>query len=153
MGTTSASTTNFEFTMGSLVMTKEFAHILRISNTNVDGRRKIAHALTAIKGIGLRYATLCLKKADIDVSKRAGELSPEEIERIMTVVTHPRQFKIPICSSTAARTLPLARTRTRSRTRSMCTCATTSAPEEDPLAPRSPTLGASRCAVSTPRAL
>ena len=77
-------------------MTKEFTHILRISNTNVDGRRKIAHALTAIKGIGLRYATLCLKKADIDVSKRAGELSPEEIERIMTVVTHPRQFKIPI---------------------------------------------------------
>ena len=29
----------------------EFQHILRICNTNVDGRRKIPFALTAIKGM------------------------------------------------------------------------------------------------------
>ena len=50
----------------------------------------------AIKGIGQRYADLCLKKADIDLTRRAGELSPEEIERVMTVVQNPRQFKIPV---------------------------------------------------------
>jgi len=80
----------------SLVTTTEFTHILRISNTNVDGRRKIGHALTAIKGIGRRYANLCLKKADVDIHKRAGECTPAEIERVMTVVQNPRQFKIPI---------------------------------------------------------
>lgn len=81
---------------GSLVSTADFVHILRISNTNVDGRRKIGHALTAIKGIGRRYANLCIKKADVDIHKRAGECSTAEIDRIMTVVQNPRQFKIPI---------------------------------------------------------
>jgi hypothetical protein len=28
--------------------------------------------------------------------RSAGELTPEEIERVMTVVTHPRQYKIPV---------------------------------------------------------
>ena len=82
--------------MGSLVATKEFTHILRISNTNVDGRRKIAAAIGSIRGLGRRYAIVCCRKADIDLSKRAGELSTEEIDRIMTVVTHPRQYKIPV---------------------------------------------------------
>lgn len=52
-------------------------------------------ALTSIKGIGRRFSNLICKKADIDLDKRAGELSEEEIERIMTIINNPRQFKIP----------------------------------------------------------
>merc|ERR1711928_56316 len=33
--------------------------------------------------------------ADIDMSKRAGELSEEEVERIITIISNPRQYKIP----------------------------------------------------------
>lgn len=36
-------------------------------------------AVTAIKGVGRRYANVVLKKADIDLTKRAGELSEEEV--------------------------------------------------------------------------
>ena len=36
-----------------------------------------------------------LKKADIDLTKRAGELSEEEIEKIVTIMQNPRQYKIP----------------------------------------------------------
>lgn len=36
-------------------------------------------ALTAIKGIGRRYSNIVLKKADVDLSKRAGELTEEEV--------------------------------------------------------------------------
>jgi len=80
----------------SLVFTEQnFQHILRIANTNVDGRQKIMFALISIKGIGRRFANVVLKKADIDMNKRAGELSNEEIEKIITVIQHPRQFKIP----------------------------------------------------------
>ena len=34
-------------------------------------------------------------QADIDMSKRAGELSEEEVERIITIISNPRQYKIP----------------------------------------------------------
>merc|ERR1712077_147635 len=79
----------------SLVIPQNFQHILRVMNTNIDGKRNIMFAITAIKGIGRRYANIVLKKADIDLSKRAGELSEEEVEKIVTIMSNPRQYKIP----------------------------------------------------------
>lgn len=63
----------------SLVLPEKFQHILRILNTNIDGKQKIMFAVTSIKGVGRRYANVVLKKADIDLTKRAGELSEEEV--------------------------------------------------------------------------
>jgi hypothetical protein len=54
----------------SLIAGEEFQHILRVLNTNVDGRQKIMFALTSIKGVGRRFANLVCKKADVDMSKR-----------------------------------------------------------------------------------
>ena len=79
----------------SLVIPEKFLHILRVMNTNIDGGRKVAFAMTSIKGIGRRFATLVCKKADVDMNKRAGELTEEEVEKIMTIVANPRQYKIP----------------------------------------------------------
>ena len=47
-----------------------FQHIIRLLNTNIDGKQKIMFALTAIKGVGRRYANLVCKKADVDLNKR-----------------------------------------------------------------------------------
>ncbi|KAL8445978.1 hypothetical protein Emag_004943 [Eimeria magna] len=74
---------------------QDFQHILRVLNTNVDGREKVVIALTAIRGIGRRISTLICKKADIDIDKRAGELSNDEISKIVAIVTSPTQFSIP----------------------------------------------------------
>ncbi|XP_051207519.1 small ribosomal subunit protein uS13z/uS13y/uS13x [Lolium perenne] len=79
----------------SLISGEEFQHILRVQNTNVDGKQKIMFALTAIKGIGRRYSNIACKKADIDMNKRAGELTAEELDRVMHVVQNPRSFKVP----------------------------------------------------------
>ena len=81
--------------MALIVEDSEFQHILRILNTNVDGREHVAIALTKIKGIGRRFANLICKKADIDLKKRAGELNEDEIENIKTIIANPRQFNIP----------------------------------------------------------
>lgn len=62
----------------------DFQHILRVLNTNVDGREKVVIALTAIRGIGRRISTLICKKADIDIDKRAGELTADEIGKVTT---------------------------------------------------------------------
>jgi len=79
----------------SLVAPEKFQHILRVMNTNIDGKTKIMFAMTAIKGVGRRYSNLVLKKADVDLTKRAGELSDEEVEKVITIMSNPRQYKIP----------------------------------------------------------
>ncbi|KAK4760190.1 hypothetical protein SAY87_023321 [Trapa incisa] len=79
----------------SLVANEEFQHILRVLNTNVDGKQKIMFALTSIKGIGRRFANIVCKKADVDMNKRAGELTAAELDNLMVIVANPRQFKIP----------------------------------------------------------
>eukprot|EP00823_Brevimastigomonas_motovehiculus_P006964 TRINITY_DN5989_c0_g1_i1.p1 TRINITY_DN5989_c0_g1~~TRINITY_DN5989_c0_g1_i1.p1 ORF type:complete len:170 (-),score=45.59 TRINITY_DN5989_c0_g1_i1:70-543(-) len=81
--------------MALIVEEKNFQHILRVLNSNVDGRQKVMYAFTKIKGIGRRFSNLVLKKAEIDLKQRAGELTEEDLEKIKTVITNPRQFNIP----------------------------------------------------------
>lgn len=67
--------TNFfdvDLLLQSLVANEDFQHILRIQNTNVDGKQKVMFALTSIKGIGRRFANIICKKADVDMNKRLG---------------------------------------------------------------------------------
>ena len=79
----------------SLIVGDDFQHILRVLNTNVDGRTKVMYALTQIRGIGRRFSNVVCKKAEIDMGKRAGELSAAELESLMVIVANPRQFRIP----------------------------------------------------------
>merc|ERR1719419_98605 len=50
--------------------------------------------MTSIKGVGRRYSNIVLKKADIDQTKRAGEITDAELERIMEIMQNPRDYKI-----------------------------------------------------------
>ena len=79
----------------SLIVGDDFQHIIRVLNTNVDGREKVMYSLTKIRGIGRRFSNLVCKKAEIDLGKRAGELSAAELESLMVIVSNPRQFRIP----------------------------------------------------------
>ena len=82
--------------MSELMQSNEFQHILRILNTNVEGKRNVVFALTKIRGLGRRFADLICKKAEVDVNKRAGELTADEIEKIVAIIQSPKQFKIPL---------------------------------------------------------
>merc|ERR1712019_16611 len=91
-----AGDTPNDATMATLIANKEtFQHMIRVANTNIDGKQKAGFALTSIKGIGRRFCNIALKKAEIDPTKRAGELTQEEIDQFMVVVSNPRTFKIP----------------------------------------------------------
>lgn len=59
------------------------------------GTRKVMYALCQIRGLGRRFANLICKKADIDLNKRAGELTEEELEALKTIIANPLQFNIP----------------------------------------------------------
>ena len=79
----------------TVVPTSEFQHILRIQNTNVKGKDKVMYAITAIKGIGRRFSNLVLKLAEVDLNKRAGELSEAEINKVNDILADPTQYGVP----------------------------------------------------------
>jgi len=74
---------------------EEIQHIIRLYNTNIDGTKKTAYALTAIRGIGKRFGKAVVSRAGVSLNKRAGELSPEEINKIQDVINDPLAFNIP----------------------------------------------------------
>lgn len=76
-------------------MTNEFQHILRVLNTNIEGKRKSMFAMTKICGIGKRFSNLICKKAEVDIDRRAGTLSNEEIEKLVAIIMNPKAFKVP----------------------------------------------------------
>ena len=98
-----------------IVEDEQFQHILRILNTNVDGRHKVMYAMTKIRGVGRRFSNMIVKKSQIDLAKRcalclrvalrvlslvvalnsAGELTEDEIETLKNVIADPQQFNIP----------------------------------------------------------
>merc|ERR1712130_391500 len=81
--------------MSLVVPEGEFQYVLRIVNTNVDGAVNVVFALTAIKGVGRRFAGELCRLADIDRTKRAGELTDDEMQKLVTILQHPTQFEIP----------------------------------------------------------
>ncbi|KAI5184327.1 small subunit ribosomal protein S18e [Nematocida homosporus] len=70
--------------------------IIRIFNTNIDGRSTVVRSLTGIKGLGLRMATLICKKAEIDTSLRAGQVEQEKLNMISKILENPQAFDIPL---------------------------------------------------------
>ncbi|KCV70518.1 30S ribosomal protein S18e [Fonticula alba] len=86
---------NAVVTMSAVAPEGGFTHILRLLNTNVEGKRKVVYALCSIQGVGRRFATLVVKKAGVCPEKRAGELTVEEQDRLIDVIQNPVQYKIP----------------------------------------------------------
>lgn len=74
---------------------KDFRLILRIFNTNVDGKQKIPYAIRNVRGIGRRFALLITQKAGLNLNGRAGELSEEQIEKLVDVCNNPSKYSIP----------------------------------------------------------
>ena len=60
-----------------------------MQNTNVTGKHKVGFALRVIKGIGRRFAILVCKIAQIDLDRRAGELTEDEMNKITDIFAKP----------------------------------------------------------------
>merc|ERR1719284_1842985 len=73
----------------------DFTQLLRMMNTNVNGKHKVGFALRVIKGIGRRFAILVCKIAQIDLDRRAGELTEEEMNKITDIFAKPQDYGIP----------------------------------------------------------
>jgi small subunit ribosomal protein S13 len=64
----------------------DFKHIVRIADTDLDGKRNVAFALTQIKGIGHRMAKSLTNILGIDAASKLGELDDETIEKLKSFI-------------------------------------------------------------------
>lgn len=71
---------------------KDFKYIVRIANTDLEGGKAMLSALRKIKGIGFSFANVICNAANIDVTKRIGNLTDKEISKIEEVIKSSSKF-------------------------------------------------------------
>jgi len=76
-------------------LSKEFRHIVRITETDLAGTEKVAFALSRIKGLGVNLAYAILRKAGINPETRIGNLNETDIERIEEIIRNPDKYALP----------------------------------------------------------
>jgi small subunit ribosomal protein S13 len=76
-------------------MSKEFRHIARVAETDLNGTQKIAPALSRVKGIGVSLASSIVRKAEVNPETRLGFLSEQEIARLEDVISNPTKHGLP----------------------------------------------------------
>ncbi|MFH1071913.1 MAG: 30S ribosomal protein S13 [Nanoarchaeota archaeon] len=73
-----------------------YKHIVRIANTDLDGRKQIMFSLRKIKGINVMFAHTVCHIAGVDKQKRTGELLDSEVNALDEVIRNPVRFHIPV---------------------------------------------------------
>ncbi len=76
-------------------MSREFRHIVRVTDTDIDGTLKVGYALTKIKGVSISLANAILKKAEVNPEIRLGLLSEEQVRKIEEILKNPTKYGIP----------------------------------------------------------
>lgn len=72
----------------------DFRHIVRLVETDLDGRKTVEYALRGVRGIGARTARVVASLAEVDPGRRMGLLKDEEVERLRVAVEQFSQ-KVP----------------------------------------------------------
>jgi len=66
----------------------EIRYIVRIAQTDLDGRKATEYALTGLKGVGIRTARILARSAGVDPTSTMGYLSDEQVEGLRESVDH-----------------------------------------------------------------
>ena len=74
---------------------KDFKHLVRIVNTDLDGRKPILDALMKIKGVNFMYANMICGLIPIDKKKTTGNLADAEIEKLEDAIRNPAKYGAP----------------------------------------------------------
>lgn len=69
--------------------------IVRLCNTDLNGKKSVVHALTGIRGVSFTMAKAIVSAAKIDLKRKLGELSDKEIEKLEKIARNPSEYGIP----------------------------------------------------------
>jgi len=79
----------------NVVSSESFRYIVRICSTDVDGTKKLAYAVSHIKGINVNLAKAVSKVAGVDPDIRIGFLDEVSIKKIEAVLKDPIKYGFP----------------------------------------------------------
>ncbi|MFH1511037.1 MAG: 30S ribosomal protein S13 [Candidatus Woesearchaeota archaeon] len=68
---------------------QDYRHIVRIANTDLDGKEQVMYGLTKIKGVGIMFANAVCTAAQVDKMKKCGVLSDAEVKKLDEIVRNP----------------------------------------------------------------
>jgi len=74
---------------------KDFKHIVRVVNTDIDGNKPIGMALRKIKGVNFMFANMVCSLAGVDKKKKTGYLLDEEVKKLDEVMKNPSKYNAP----------------------------------------------------------
>ncbi len=73
----------------------EFKHLVRIANTDLEGKKAVVYALKDIRGIGVPLAHAVCQVAGIDGMAKTGNLSESDVKKLDDIVKAPGKYGIP----------------------------------------------------------
>ena len=76
-------------------MAEEYRHIVRIIGTDLEGSGKLEYGLAKIRGLGINLSKAVIKKADLNVDLRVGNLTEADVEKIEDILRNPKKYDIP----------------------------------------------------------
>lgn len=69
--------------------------IVRIARTDINGNRTIGKALTAINGVGERFAGAIAHVSEYDSDRKIGALTEDERDGLEEIIKEPQEYDIP----------------------------------------------------------
>lgn len=67
----------------------EYKHIVRILNTDLDGKKKIVDALRKLHGVSFMYANAVCFLAGVPREHKAGDLSEAQVQKLEQTIKNP----------------------------------------------------------------
>ena len=74
---------------------KNFKHIIRVSNTDLEGNKKLVDSLRKIKGVGFMFSNAICAFSGISPDKKTGSMTKQDVEKLETVINDPLSAGIP----------------------------------------------------------
>lgn len=75
---------------------KEFKHIVRIANTDLNGNKKVVDGLRKVKGISFMFSNMICSLANINKHEKIGNLSESDINKLDEAIRNPLKFDAPV---------------------------------------------------------
>lgn len=70
----------------------EIKHIVRIANTDLEGKKSVQYSLTGIKGINRRIARIISDRSNVDPTATIGYLDDEKIDSLKKTIEEIRSI-------------------------------------------------------------
>ena len=70
-------------------------HLIRILDADVDSEKSLASGLTKIKGVSFNFSNAICEVLNFDRKMKVGDLSEEQIEKIVKFLQEPKKQGIP----------------------------------------------------------